>query len=248
MRIIKYDDRVYFIYSPYDETGNEPHNITAYTIDTDGNGHSMTINLKDYSPRHIFTYTHEKYTSGYDELFSAIGSQAQAALQDARYQRIYSPEGEIPLKFQPDEDLWDENFRWHRTPQDIFFVADIYNDGTDKVIHKGRSANHHKGYFYYSWIEVYKNRKDFGDLRTPKFNDMTYGLESAGNLHDILPIGNSVSQFWTHEHDGVTYCVTLQRYGLIYGLQIFKIQNGESGLVSQSLFFDEAQNMEMSLH
>ena len=67
------------------------------------------------------------------------------------------------------------------------------------------------------------------------------------NLHDILPVENIVSQFWTHEHNGVTFCVTLQSYGLIYVLQIFNIQDGEPRIVSQSLFFDEAQKVDVLL-
>jgi hypothetical protein len=250
MRIINYDDRIYFIFNLFDETGNEPHNIVAYTIDTSGKGHTLTISLKDYSPQHILTYTDAAYAFGCDEMLSNIDNQARTALQDARYQRIYSPEREKQLAFQPDEGLWHENFRWYKTPQDIFFVADIYNNGMETVIHKGRSLSHHKGYSYFSWIEIYKDRDGFDSgtvsLRRPKFLDMTYGLESSGNLHDILPVGNSVSQFWTHKHDGVTYCVALQRLGLIYALQIFRIQDGEPGLISQSLFFDEAQSMDVS--
>ncbi|MDR2546442.1 MAG: sel1 repeat family protein [Lachnospiraceae bacterium] len=258
MHIVSYDDKIYFVYNLHDETGNEPHDIFAYTIDANGRGHKLSITIKDYSPRHIFTYIDTAYTSDYDELFSNVDKQVETALQDARHQRIYSPEGEIQLVLQPDDDLWDNRYTdrlaesYYGPPQDVFFVADIENNGIENVIHKGRSWDHWKSFIYQSWFEVYKNRKDFDNgtvaLRKPEFIDRYHGLQSAGNLHDMLPIGNTVSQFWTHEYDGVTYCVTLNRYGwykLIYALQIFVIQNGEPQIVSQSLFFDEAQKIDL---
>ena len=253
MHIIKYDDRIYFIYNPYDETYNEPDGIVAYTIDADGKGRALTITLTDYSPRHVFTYTNEIYSAGYDDLLLNINNQTPAALQDARYQRIYSPEGEARLDFQHGDDIWgdtdtDMQLEYEQS-QDVFFVADIDNDGTDNVVHKGRSLAYWKSYSYFSWFEVYENLMGFNDrtanLRKPEFNEIIYGLESAGNLHDILPIGNSVSQFLTYEHDGVTYCVTIERYGLIYARKIFHVKNGEPNIVSQSLFFDDAQTMEV---
>ena len=61
----------------------------------------------------------------------------------------------------------------------------------------------------------------------------------------MLPDGSNVVQFWTYDYDGVTFCVTLQRYGLLYALQIFKVQNDEVNLISNSWFFDEAQDVDI---
>jgi hypothetical protein len=257
MQIIRFNGRIYFIYNPFCTKSQNPHDIVAYTIGRNGEQHSLTIRFRDYSPQHIITHTGEAYTSGYEELLSNVRCQAQTAITDSRYHRIFSPDDEVRLSFQPDDDLWG-NYTSRYTeiphPLDVFFVADIDNDGIDEVIHKGRSLGEWKSYFFFSWYEIYRNRDEFDNstvsLSEPSFTGDSYELQSNGNLHEILPISNprrnSVAQFWTHEHNGVTYCVVLHRYGMVYALQIFVIQNDETRLVSQSLFLDEAQGMDVT--
>jgi hypothetical protein len=257
MQIIRFNGRIYFIYNPFCTKSQNPHDIVAYTIGRNGERHSLTISFRDYSPQHIITHTGEAYSSGYEGLLSTVNSQAWRAINDSRHHRIYSPHDEVHLSFQPDDDLWGSHTSRYTEiphPLDVFFVADINNDGTDNVIHKGRSLGEWKSYYFYSWYEIYQNRDKFDNgtvsLSEPSFTGDSYELQSNGNLHGILPISNprrnSVAQFWTHEYNGVTYCVVLHRYDMVYALQIFVIQNDETRLVSQSLFLDEARGMNVT--
>jgi len=115
-----------------------------------------------------------------------------------------------------------------------------------------RLINRWKYYDEYRWFQVYDNYEELENailtLHKPEFlSAFDYvGIHSSGNLYDLLPVGNNVVQFWTHDYEGVIYCVTLQRYQLLYALQVFFVQNGETHLVSKSLFFDEAQDMNVS--
>ena len=169
-----------------------------------------------------------------------------------KQQGVYSPNGEKQLAYDGDDDWWnnsDTGYWGEVARQDVFFTADINNDGGDVTIHKGRLITQSKYYDDYYWFQIY-NSQDFAvgstSIIEPEFYGDYYGRHSGGNIYDLLPVGSDVVQFWTYEHDGVTYCVTLQRYGLIYALQIFNVQNGEPCIVSQSLFFDEAQKIDAS--
>ena len=108
-----------------------------------------------------------------------------------------------------------------------------------------------KYYDDYNWFQIYTNRADYDNgsvsLTMPVFyGDFHYGLRSGGNIYDILPLSNNVVQFWTHEYDGVTYCVVLQKYTLLYAQQVFVISNDDIRLVKRSLFFDEAHGVDIS--
>ena len=253
MRIIRYDGKIYFLVNPLDTTANAPHDIIAYTVDMSGRGHEVSIRCKDYDLRRVITYTEDAFASGYDSLISEIEQQLPEAVAAAKEQRLYSPAGENRLDYEVGDDFWGRftyNDSYSSPPENIFFSADIHNDGKDVVIHKGHSSMLWKGNFYLNWFQVYPNRGDFdngtADLHKPVFDLGSFGIQSGGNLNDLLPVGGSVVQFWTHEHGGVTYCITLQRHELLYTLQIFEVRNGEASLVSKSLYFDEAQDVEVT--
>jgi TPR repeat protein len=251
MRLICYDDRVYFILNPYDEDDNAPHDIIAYTVDKkNGQGHEMAIIGKDYRLQRIITHIDAAYSDNFDTIISCIEEQAYGAVAASKQQRIYSPDDEKQLTFESD-DLWDQYVPQPGQEQNAFFLADINNSGVEFVIHKGHSKINWKYYDEYNWFQIYENCEEFENgtvvLHRPEFLSAydSVGVHSGGNLYDLLPVGNNVVQFWTHEYDGMTYCVTLQRYQLLYALQIFVANNGETHSVYKSLFFDEAQEIDV---
>ena len=260
MQIIKYDDKIYFIPEPlndgyYDPYG-EPINVTAYTIDENGHIHELSIMGKDYDPHRIIIYTDEAYSLDYGLLLSNAEKQMREAINATILRRIYSPEGEDKIIYQPKNGLWsyiDYSGTSDAFPdRDVFFAADVNNDGMDEVIHKGHYVRISHWLDDYSWFQVYNCRDDFENdnvlLHKPDLCEESIGQHSGGNLYDMLPVGNDVVQFWTQEYNGMVYCMTLQRYRLLYVLQIYKVQNNEASLVSKSLFFDEAQDVDVMFH
>jgi len=259
MRIIRYDNRIYFLANPLDITDNATYNISAYIIDGNGNGQGIMIDCMDYSLQHIITYTAEEYAAGYNVFLSELEKQMREAVTATRQGLVYNSAGEQKLSYKADSNLWDDLYSTNEETKDYFIAADLNNDGNDEVIHKGYSPFMWKGNFYYYWFQIYTKRDDFDNdtvtLQNPKFDDEYYGIHSGGNLYDLLPIGSdfryyktykNVVQFWTHEYNGLTYSMTLQRHQLLYTLQIFVVQEGEARLVSKSLFFDEVQSVEIS--
>ena len=251
MRIIQYNGTVYFIVNPFDDTGNAPHNVLARTIGKNGHGHEISIIKKDYSLQHIITYTDKTYSAGYNALFSDVEQQLRDAVSATKLQGVYSPDGEKQLEYNSDEDWWSDTsgvYSGEIVRHDTFFIADIDNSGIEQTIHKGRLITQLKYYNDYNWFQIYES-PDFETspvpIIAPVFIDNYYGRHSGGNIYDFLPVSGAVIQFWTYEYGGVTFCVSLQRYGLLYALQIVEVRNGEVGIVSKSLYFDEAQNVDI---
>ncbi len=251
MHKIQYDGKIYFLINWFDDTGNTPHDITAYTIDTDGKQYYLHINCKDYALRQVIQYPDPAYVTGYDELISEIEQEGHEAVAAFKQQQIYSPDQEVQLSYSPEADnLWSGMVNIGEAGvQNVFAVADIDNNGTEQVIHKGNLIIQSKYYDDFHWFQIYDDRTAFDNgmdsLQSPEFTDDFYGLHSGGNIYDLLPVGNHVVQFWTHEHEGITYCVTLQKHGMLYVLQAYHVQNGEAGLVSKSLFLDEPQGVDV---
>ena len=251
MRIIQYDGKIYFMVNPFDDTGNAPHNVFAWTIDKNGEGHKISIICKGYFLQHIITYTDNAYSVEYNALFSEVEQQMRDAVIATKQQGVYSPDGERQLVYDSDDDWWSNTgggYWGEVARQDVFFTADINNDGIVIAIHKGRLITQSKYYDDYYWFQIYENRDfdvDSTPIIEPEFYVDYYGRHSGGNIYDLLPVSSDIVQFWTYEHGGVTFCITLQRYGLLYVLHIFEVRNGEVGLVSKSLFFDEVQNVDI---
>ena len=251
MRIILFNGKIYFIINPFDDMNNNPYNIDAYTFDSGGVMHEMSIICEDYLLRHVITYTDDDYSYGYDELLSDIHDQMQEAVAATKQGTVYCTDREKQnqIHLQIDSDLW--RTVWggitNTAPrEEVFISADIDNNGSEDMIHKGRVIFEWKYLDDYNCFQIYQNHgglnKDASTIQEPKFSDDFYGLHSAGNIYEVLPVSDNVTQFWTHEFRGAIYCVTLQKYELLYALQIFFVQNDEVHLVSKGLYFDEAQN------
>ena len=252
MRIIRYGGKIYFIVNPFDDTGNAPHNIVAQTIDKNGNSHEISIIINDYFLQHIVTYTSEAYSDCYNGFSAEVEQQVHEAVTATKEQRVYSPENEEQLVYYGYDYWWDKTSGWHSEEvarQDVFAIADLDNTGVEIIIHKGRLIIPGWHYFDYNWFQIYESSDfNFDSLfvKAPFCYDYFSGKHSGGNIHNLMPLNGDVVQFWTHEYGGVTYCATLQRYGLLYALHVFKVHQGEVDLVSKSLYFDEAQNVDIA--
>jgi len=245
MRIIQFGGRVYFIVNPFDDTGHAPHDVLVYTIDEKGYGHEMTIQCREYSLQPIVTCREEPYASRYEPLFSAVEQQVEAAVSAVKQLEIYCSEGEERFEGGENRSL---NTDFVDARRDFFVTADLFNDGKEMVIYKGRLILQMKYYFDFNWFQIYEaseldpNAMPFDEV---EFLGEHFGQHSSGNLYDHLPV-DSVVQFWTQEYNGTTFCVTLGRYGLRYVLQVFEIKDGETSLVSRSMYFDTAQQVEVA--
>jgi hypothetical protein len=246
MRLIKYDGRIYFITNPYSDTMNEPHNITARVLDENGQGHDISIRCTEYEPREIMTKVYDVYdTSESSGFVTDVMAQAFEAIAATKKHEVYSPN--LTKQVRSAEAEQDRYF--DSTPTDVYFAADIDNDGTQEFIRKGHVIVELKYYDDYNLFQVYdsegpllENAEQMLDILP---QDEYYGLHSGGNLYDILPVEGKIVQFWTREKDNLTYCIALTRNTLLYGLHVYKVENGDAVPVCLSLIFDEVQDVEI---
>jgi TPR repeat protein len=247
MRLLQYDGKIYFITNPFSDSKDALHDIEAFSIDKAGNLHTLSITGTDYALQHIVTHRGEAYGVELDGFLSDIEKQVQGAVDATKRHELYSPKEEKKLPFQGGEGL-EEDF-YASAPQDIFFAADINNDGIVEVIQKGHQIVQDKYYNEDNLFRIYKDREDFSkhgvsirDYEPPE--DDYYGLHSYGDLYELIPITGKIVQFWTQDYDGVTYSIAITRQELLYTLQVYVVKNQKASIVSQSLFFDEVQDME----
>lgn len=245
-RLIKYDGRIYFITNPYSDTMNEPHNITASTIDKNGNEHEISIKCTRYNPREIITKVYDNYnTEEFDSFLNEIKAQAYEAIAITKRQRMYNPNNTNRVK----ETELPEDIPQFFVPKDVYFEADINNDGKKEFIRKAHVITDSKYYNDYNLFQVYDIQSKVLEEVEPLVDILPYhdyyGLHSGGNIYDFLPIGGNIVQFWTCEKDNITYCAALTRNELLYGLHVYVVKNNHAIPVSQSFFFDEVQKVEV---
>jgi len=246
MRLIKYNSRIYFITNPFSDTDNEPHNITARTIDKNGKGHEVSISCTKYNPKEIITKVYGNYnTDEFSNFLKEIKAQAYEAIAVTKSHRMYNPNTANPVK---KTDL-PENILSGFLPQDVYFEADIDNDGEKEFIRKAHVITQSKYYNDYNLFQIYDSQSKLCETVEPIMDLLPYddyfGLHSGGNLYDLLPIGGKVVQFWTQEKDNVTYCVALTRNELLYSLHVYVVKNNQTIPVCHSLLFDEVQDIEV---
>lgn len=235
MRLINYNDRIYFITNPYSDTMNEPHDITARVIDKHGKGHELCVLCNQYKPKEIMTQVYDDYhKEEFAGFLSEVMSQTYEAISATKRHEMYNPNRTVILSDEP---------------QDVYFAADINNDKVKEYIRKGHMIDQGKYYNDYHLFQIYDGEGKLTEEVEPSLellpDDGYYGLHSTGNLYDRLPVGGKIVQFWTVEKDNKTYCIALTRNELLYGLHIVTIQNEKAIPVCDSLFFDEVQDIDI---
>ena len=246
MRLIEYNGRIYFITNPFSDTNNEPHNITARTIDKNGKGHEVSINCIKHNPKEIITKVYDNYnTDEFKNFLKEIKTQAYEAIAATKRHIMYNPN---PTNRVKKTDL-PEDILSGFLPQDVYFEADINNDGEKEFIRKAHVITKSKYYNDYNLFQIYDSQSKLFETVEPIMNLLPYddyfGLHSGGNLYDLLPIGGKVVQFWTCEKDNVTYCVALTKNELLYSLHVYVVKNNQTIPVCHSLLFDEVQDIEV---
>lgn len=241
MRLIKYNGNIYFITNPYSDTKNAPHDITAYVIDENGEGHEISVNCTEYKPKEIMTKVYDKYnTDEFYEFIADIKDQAYEAISSSKKHEMYNPNTMKPLT----KETHGGSYR-----NDVYFKADIHNDGTEEFIRKAHIIVEDKYYNDYNLFETYDKEpvlyENAKSLLISLPYDEYYGLHSFGNIYDVLPAVGKIVQFWTVQKDKNTFCIALTRNELIYSLQVYTVQNKTPIPVCDSLFFDEVQDIEI---
>lgn len=248
MRLIQFEGRIYFITNPFSDTNNDPHNIGAYYVDENGNAHSVFINCNDYKLQKIFSHTPEVYSSEFEDYLLNIEKQALEAVTKTKKHELYSSADEKAISFQ-NNNFWEEIWDLESEAQDIAFLADIDNDGTNETIRKTHFITQEKYYNDYNWFQVYEDRaaleNDGEFIEEYYYVDEFYGLHSHGNLYEYIPVTGRIVQFWTSEFNSITYSIALTREELLYTLYVYKVSNNGVSPVSKSLFFDEVQSMDL---
>ncbi len=246
MRLIKYDNRIYFITNPYSDTMNEPHNITARIIDENGQGHEISINCSEYKPKEIMTKVYDGYDSNeFSSFITKIMSQAYEAIAATKKHEMYNPNFIYQVKSNGEQQY---GF-FDSIPTDVYFASDIDNDGAEEFIRKGHVIVELKYYDDYNLFQIYDNESELSENSASMLDvlpqDEYYGLHSGGNLCDVLPVEGKIIQLWTCENDNRTYCIALTRNELLYGLHVYCLQNESVEAVCHSLIFDEVQDVEI---
>lgn len=246
MRLIEYENRIYFIVNPFSDTMNEPHNILARVIDEDGKGHEISINCSEYKPKEIMTKVYDGYDSDeFSSFLTGIMSQVYEAIAATKKREMYNPNTTKQVKSSAEQQ---DDF-YVAPPTDVYFAADINNDGTKEYIRKGHIITELKYYNDYNLFQIYNNESELAENAVPMLDILPqgdyYGLHSVGNLYDVLPVEGKIVQFWTREKDGRTYCIALTRNELLYSLQVYEVQNKKAVPVCHSLLFDEVQSVDL---
>ncbi len=240
MRIIQYEGKIYFITNPVSDRSEIQHNIGAYYIDENRNSHSVFIKCNDYVLKTVTQKTEVPYSS--------IEKQAHEAIAHTKKGELYSPEWEGVIPFQSNI-KWDGIYGLEADPKDIAFYADIDNDGTDEIVRKVYFITQTKYFDEYNCFQVYENLSELeqeGDCVSDySYRDEYIGLHSYGNIYDVLPVNTKLSQFWTYEFKDETYLLTLTRNKTLYTLNVYKQLNNEVLPVSEIMFLDEFQKMDI---
>lgn len=246
MRLIKYDGRVYFITNPFSDTEDEPHNITARVIDENGKGHEISIICNEYKPKEIMIKVYDNYNiDEFDSFITEVMKHAYEAIAATKRHEMYNTDivKQVKLAEEPQDVSFDS------LPMNVYFAADINNDGAKEFVRKGHLITQTKYYNDYNLFQVYDSESKLIANPEPMMDVLPYGeyygLHSVGNIYDILPIGGKIIQFWTREKDNKTYCVALTRNELLYSLHVYTVQNEKPVPVCHSLLFDEVQGVEI---
>lgn len=244
MRLIKYDGRIYFVKNPFSDTMNEPHNITAHTIGKNGKGHGISITCNEYKPKEIMTKSYDNYnTDEFNSFIKEAMTQAYEAIAATKEHEMYNPNNFKHVKSI--EEL--QNVSPGSLPMDVYFSADINNDGVKEFVRKCHLITQTKYYDDFNVFEIYDSESKLSKNPESMMEILPggeyFGLHSGGNIYDLLPVRDKIVQFWTHEKDTKTYCLALTRNGLLYTLHVYTVQNKKTISVCHSLLFDEVQSI-----
>jgi len=243
LQLIKFEDKYYFIANPETDYPKIATDLMAQSIDVSGKTHVLYLDYRQYAIKHILTKTNENFSVGFDALISKTHEYAHEAISAAKTGTIYSPDDEVTIDGISFSQLTHPSYRHLRN---ILFSADINNDGATEIIHKGLTIANYEEYTVY---DIYKNIEDFATNAKPihgRIPPYEYtGPYSLGNIYDKLPMPKKIIQLWTTNYNGKTYVSALMRNKFFYSLQTFLIENEETSVVSQSMFLDEVQNMNL---
>jgi len=246
-RLIKFDDRYYFIVNPFSVTQDVLHDIEAQSMEKSGKTYPLYIDCTEYKIKPVLTKNEDAFAAGYDELITAVGEQAEDAMAATREHVMYMPEGAELVDVSGivgDEQTIRLGVVYKKNTMQY---VDIDNDGQKDVLYKYLAITQHKFRDEWNCYSVYKTEDDFyehvaaegADTKRDEF----FGIHSWGNIYDTLPIAGNIVQLWTTEFNGKTYTAALTKSNLVYTLHLYLIEGGESHLVSRTLYFDEVQDM-----
>lgn len=239
MQVIGYDDRIYFIYNPFSDTKNAPHNIKARVIDKNGNGHEVYVACNKYKPKEVMTQVYGDHADELKIFLSGLKSQALEAIDMTKKHQIYNPNSYKEVF----EDDYVPNSKY------IYIASDIDNDGVKEYVLKAHVIDDGGKYYQdYNLFQIFNRESELENAESVMDSmqqDNYYGLHSSGNIYDMLPVSGKIVQFWTQEKDDITYCIALTRNELLYGLQIFMVKDEKALPICESLLFDEVQGVDV---
>ena len=245
-RSIKFEGKYYFILNPFSDNQNAQYDISAQSFGKNGKSYMIHINGGYSSVKPILTKTEEDFSVGFDELLAQTLDHAYIAIAVTKSHKIYSPQDEEIIDFdkfiRPDKTLpHPVNF------ENVLFSADINNDGKKEVVHKGLLITQSMYCDEYNTYMIYKDMDEFKKKSIPIQDDippdMFFGLHSWGSIYDELPMTGSIVQLWTNKYNDKNYVSVLTRNKLLYVLHTYLIDGERTSVVSQTMFFDEVQNM-----
>lgn len=249
MRIIQYDGRIYFIVNRFSDNLEAPYNIEAYTIDESGAGHTLRVVCDETAVQIIASESNQSALHLAPDFLEVTGNQFLEAIAATKEHRLYHPfaENDLPIGLT---DKWLYNYE-EAVPQDILFEADINNDNTTEIIHKGHQILQSKYYDEYYLFQVFDNQldleNDLPNVEEEYFQDDYFGQHSGGNLYHLLPVAENIVQFWIYKDQGQNYSMVLTRKNHLYGANIYLIKGEHVELINQRLFFDTIRDVEITI-
>lgn len=245
--LIEYGGRYYFVANPYSDSQEAPYDIHAFCFDAKGKVHKAFIKASHYQLQDIADWKDEDYIDRHQlgELISKQSQKAKEAIAATKQNRLYSPKDEKRFKSPLPSPKTDASLShdYFSNVQDLFWNADVNNDGKDEIVQKSHGIEEAKYYYDYNYFAVFHDKQEYDQkamsIVHQDFSAYDYfGLISSGNLYDILPIADKMVQFWTGVDQKTTYCMEVSRDDMRYTFRVFVIENGKPHCIYQKLIFD----------
>jgi len=241
MRLVKFEDRYYFVVNPFSDTGDALHDIFAQSIDKNGKKHFLYIDCAQYAVKPVFTKTEDAFAVGYGELIAKLDSQAKDAIAATKRHVIYTPSDTETVDIS--EIKTDTVFHVEHDEKSLQAV-DINNDGQQEFLYKGLTITQSKYYDEWNRYGIYNTADEARVAAEERLGgEEFYGTHSQGNIYDTLPVAGRIVQLWTTEFGGKNYIAALAKTDLVYSMRVYLVEGERTRLVNGTLYFDEMQDM-----
>lgn len=237
MRLVKFDEKVYFLTNPYDDTGDEAFNVTVLKIGDNGERHELMISPSQTSLKQVMRKVYDDVSL---EDLSVMDEQIKEAVQASKHHILYH-------SVEPEILEADELYFSIKTYEDTYYSTDYDQDGDMDFIRKSHIIDASKYYNDVFIVQAYDSLHDIlndeEDMLSKIYEDDFYGYHDGGNILDQFPIEGIVVQYWTYESGDKIYNLFLTRHLSVFGAHVYLVSDDNVKPIMKSLYFEEPEGI-----